>query len=186
MKYRRINFYAGAAAGKSGTAAWLFSQLKSRGIRCAQVKELVEEWAWEGKLPKSFDQVFLFASQLHREDTLLSNGADVVVCDSPLLLSCCYGKMFLTPGWEEMVNIARLFEEQFPAIHIMLRRGKWEIDPAGRFVSSEGVHADAAANDRVVEEFVCGNLGNRQLYTIDTVDREECLKLVLEKLGISA
>jgi len=185
MQYRRVNFYAGASAGKSGMAAWLFSELKTYSVRCAQIKELVEEWAWTGRQPKSFDQVFLFASQLHREDSKLSNGAEVVISDSPLLLSCSYGMMYNVPGWNNLVEIAAEFEKAFPSIHIMLNRGNWDIDPAGRFVD-DGIHSDPAANDKIIKKFVLDHMDGGILYEVDSEDRMCCLKLVLRELGINA
>lgn len=186
MKYRRINFYAGANAGKSGMAAWLFSMLKTYGVRCGYVKELVEEWAWQGRRPRSFDQVFLLATQLHREDELLYGGCEVVVTDSPLLLSCSYGMMFDVPEWERLVKIACEFERRFPSIHIMLNRGDWGIDPAGRFIEDSGVYSDPAATDEVIKRFVLEHLDGGILYEVDATDREGCLDLVLRELGVNA
>lgn len=183
---RRINFYAGAGAGKSTTAAWIFAQLKALGLQCEQITEYIKTWAYEGKLPKSWDQVFLFANQLRREDVVLSSGTTLVISDSPLLMSCCYGMMTASPAWRSLVNIAHEFEKQYPSVNIMLKRGDWVVDPNGRYLEDEGVHSDMGANDDRIRRFVLDHLDGIPLYEVDARDWNGCMEIVLKGICFSA
>lgn len=53
---------------------------------------MAREWAYQNRPIQSLDQIYLFASQMHKEDTLLSrNKVDVIISDSPVYLNAFYG-----------------------------------------------------------------------------------------------
>ena len=108
----RINLFGGAGCGKSVTAARIFVELKIKGHDIEYCTEYIKTWAYEKKVPKSFDQHYIFSKQMHAEDVLLSNGVKHIVTDSPLLMQLCYversGKNF-----DHLLSAAKEFEEKY-------------------------------------------------------------------------
>lgn len=140
---RRINFYAGPGCGKSTTACDVFAKLKNKviheklDIQIELVQEYVKSWAWEGIKPKGFDQFYICAQQMRREEIPLRNGVDIIVTDSPLLMQCAYARKYLSPYWEHLVGIAEEFEKQYKSLHVFLERGDRPYVPKGRYETLE-------------------------------------------------
>ena len=86
-----INLYGAPGAGKSTGAAYLFSQLKLAGINAELVTEFAKDKAWEESKAVFENQVYLFGKQYFRMSRV-DVKVDVVVTDSPLLLSSYYNK----------------------------------------------------------------------------------------------
>ena len=85
-----LNFYGGAAIGKSTIAADIFSKLKRRGYKTELVGEYAK-WLWyQNATDIVRDQLYLFAEQVHRLKTLQAYGVEYEVCDSPLPLNIIY------------------------------------------------------------------------------------------------
>lgn len=121
-----INLFAGPGSGKSTTCAGLFSKLKLAGINCEMVLEYAKELVWENNLETLDDQIYIFAQQLHRINRL-KNKVDVIITDSPLLLSIIYGK-------SNSYYFRKLIKEQFDQftnINYFVRRNAI-FNPKGR------------------------------------------------------
>jgi len=144
---KRINFYAGPSAGKSTIAANVFCELKKLGHNVEYVSEFIKGWAYEGRVPKSFQQLYVFAKQLNREDTLFPH-VDTIVTDSPLLMNIVYSKKFGFEGWSLLKDLALLYEKQFPGLHIFLDRGDLLYKTEGRYQD----YAGAKEMDRLIED----------------------------------
>ena len=87
-----INFYGGAAIGKSTIAADMYSKLKRMGYRTELVGEFAK-WLWYQKATDIVeDQLYLFAEQAHRTRTLEKYNVDFAICDSPLPLNIIYNR----------------------------------------------------------------------------------------------
>lgn len=84
-----INLWAGPGAGKSTTAAEVFARLKKAGYIVELVREYVKDWAWQGRTPGPWDDVYLTAKQLQAE-SILYGKVDYIVTDSPVGLGCAY------------------------------------------------------------------------------------------------
>jgi hypothetical protein len=84
-----VNLFAGPGAGKSTTAAAVFSELKQQHINCELVSEFAKAKVWEKSTDVLKDQIFVFGQQFHKQ-FVLEGQVDVLITDSPLLLSSIY------------------------------------------------------------------------------------------------
>lgn len=129
----RINLWAGAGAGKSTVASGLYYHLKCKNYNIELVGEYIKQWAYEKKVPSSYDQLYIFSKQLHAEDLLLKSGVQHLVTDSPVPMQLFYAKKFGFPAIDGLLDIARTFEKQFPSINIFLDRTGVPYQTHGRF-----------------------------------------------------
>ena len=84
-----INLFAGPGAGKSLLAARIFSDLKLNGINAELVTEYAKRKVWEKSFRTLENQIYMFGKQQHSM-WICSNQVDVIVTDSPLLLTMAY------------------------------------------------------------------------------------------------
>lgn len=130
---RRINLYGGPSSGKSTLAAGLFHSMKNDGYNVELVRECVKDWAYLGRMPQSYDQVYLTATQLHLEDTLLSRSVDLIITDSPIWLGYIYGRKYDLAGHEYLPPLIRDFDEKFSSVNFFVDRGDRAYQQSGRF-----------------------------------------------------
>lgn len=149
----RICLHGGPGTGKSSLAAWLVGELKFQAISVELVDEYVKAWAWQ-KIPvQGFDQLYLFAKQLRREEILLRNGQSIVT-DSPLLVILAYSMKYLPELVEPLRQIARQFEAKYPSLNFYLARSEaLAYNPDGRYeVPAELAEADKRILDVLIQE----------------------------------
>jgi len=71
-----------------------------------------------GRKTKSYDQLYVFAKQLHAEDFLFQHGVDLIVTDSPLLMQICYARDYDFPACDQLMAIGRKFEIDYPSLNV--------------------------------------------------------------------
>lgn len=126
-----VNLFAGPGSGKSTTCAGVFSNLKLSGINCEMALEYAKDKVWENSLKVLEDQIYVFGKQLHRM-WRLKDQVDVIITDSPLLLSILYDS-------SRNINLKNLVLDQFNSynnINYFIKRGK-DYNPKGRTQTEE-------------------------------------------------
>ena len=103
-------------------AAGLFHRLKTDGASCELVREYAKDVVWEGRdylLADPAYQIYVFAKQLKRLYDVKGK-VDIVLTDSPLLLSAVYGSG-LSKAFTQLV-----LDEvgKFDNLNVILRRVK--------------------------------------------------------------
>jgi len=171
----RINFLAGPGAGKSTTAAWLFSELKYRNVSVELVTEYVKSWATQKRSVNSFDQIYLFGKQMQYEFRFLNSGVKNIVTDSPLILSAVYADYYypeLNLG-SPLLQLMKSYDASHPSVNIFLRRNDKKYIQEGRYQTYE----QAKHVDELVQQYINQHLTN--IHFVDYNDRDSILKLVL-------
>lgn len=93
MKTVVINLFGQPSAGKSVVRAKLFAKLKVRGFETEEVIEVAKDYVWEERHFALSCQPYLWAKSLRNLERVYGK-VQVVVSDSPLLLSYFYGKKY--------------------------------------------------------------------------------------------
>lgn len=86
-----VNLMGAPCAGKSTLAALVFSKLKMENINCEIVTEFAKDLVWNDSLDSLNNQLYVFTEQFYRV-WRLRNKVDVVITDSPMILSIYYNR----------------------------------------------------------------------------------------------
>lgn len=128
-----INLFGAPGAGKSTGAAYIFSQLKMRGINAELVTEFAKDKVWEGSKAVFENQAYIFGKQYFRISRC-ADQVDVIVTDSPLLLSILYNNDEDLGGTFDAV--VRRVAKKYNSKNYYLKRVK-DYNPSGRFQTEE-------------------------------------------------
>lgn len=97
-----VNLFSGPGGGKTTMMSGIFTELNYRYINCEMSPEYAKEKVWSNSLNVLEDQLYVFAHQQHRL-WRLNGKVDVIITDSPLLLSIIYGDR-MKPSFKELVK----------------------------------------------------------------------------------
>ena len=86
-----VNLLGAPCAGKSTLAALVFSKLKMENINCEIVTEFAKDLVWNDALNSLNNQLYVFSEQFYRI-WRLKNKVDVIITDSPMILSIFYNR----------------------------------------------------------------------------------------------
>lgn len=129
-----VNLTGAPGAGKSTGAAYVFSQLKMKGINCELVTEYAKDKVWEEDITALSNQAYVFGHQLFRL-TKLEGKVDVVITDSPILLSIIYNSDAKRLGTAFNEVVKNCFES-FDNMNFFIHRVK-PYNPVGRLQTEE-------------------------------------------------
>ncbi len=132
-----VNLFAQPGAGKSTGAAYIFAKLKMAGVNAELITEFAKDKVWEGNKEVFKNQAYLFGKQYYRMSRCRDK-VDVLVTDSPLLLSILYNsdETLGEPFNEVVANVFKSFNN----INCFLHRVK-PYNPKGRHQSEEEANA---------------------------------------------
>ncbi len=128
-----INLFGVPGAGKSTAAAYIFSRLKMMDINAELITEFAKDKVWEESKEVFNNQAYIFGKQYFRISRCAEK-VDVVVTDSPLLLSIFYNNSELL-GKEFDKLVIKVFKS-FESLNYLLDRDK-PYNPKGRFQTEE-------------------------------------------------
>lgn len=141
-----LNLFGGPDAGKSTFMAAVFAELKFRGRVCEMAPEWIKANVWEGREYVLGNQIYVFGKQYHTLERL-RNKVDIIVTDSPLLLSLVYGKPH-PEGWRPTVYHAF---DSFDNVNVFLNRAR-PYSPHGRMQSeAEAIEKDNEIKRELLE-----------------------------------
>lgn len=129
-----VNMCGAPGAGKSTGAAYVFSKLKMAGVNVELVTEFAKDKVWEESHAVFENQLYMLAKQYFRM-TRCENKVDVIVTDSPLLLSLIYNTNKERLGIEFEQLTVRLFN-YYDNMNYFIKRNK-PYNPIGRFQTEE-------------------------------------------------
>ena len=127
-----VNLLGGPGSSKSTSAALLFSILKRKDINAELVTEFAKSAAWENNVKAIENQAYIFGRQCY-EISRCADEVDVIITDSPLLLSIIYNHdKRLTENFN--LSVMDVFNS-YNNLNIFLKRPE-KYNPKGRFHTS--------------------------------------------------
>lgn len=170
-----VNLYGAPGTGKSTGAAYIYSKLKLNEINCELVTEFAKDIVWDENKKAIYNQAYLFGNQYYRISRL-ENEVDVVVTDSPILLSIVYNKdRRLGKEFIDLVKAVSLSYEN--RLDILFKRVK-QYRTVGRLHNEE--QSDKLYNE--IKDLL--DTVNLEYKTVEATQDgyEEVIKMIKEKL----
>lgn len=153
-----INLFAGPGAGKSTTASGVFHDMKLKGYKVELILEYAKDLTYEDRVAALKVQPYIFGKQLMRLMRVYDK-VDFIITDSPLALSCHYGKKWPKSFTKSCLEIFH----QFYNINFFLERIKPYVK-LGRTQSEEGA--------RKIDEEIFWFLKRNRIQFVETVADE--------------
>ena len=169
-----INLYGAPGAGKSTGAAYVFSKLKMNGINAELVTEFAKDKVWEESKEVFKNQAYIFGKQYFRISRC-EDKVDVIVTDSPLLLSIIYNNSKVLG--EDFNKVVRNVSNSYKSLNYFINRVK-EYNPEGRFQTEE--ESNELSED--IRDFLLKNGVDFYEVNGETKGYDEIVKDVLERI----
>lgn len=174
-----VNLYGGPGAGKT-TAAWeLAAELKKQGVVTEYVPEYAKELVWDGRLDLldgSAEHQRAILKEQHRRIERLVGKVEVIVTDSPVLLSVFYRK-----------NRDPALEQEALEAHKSMRSHNIFVMREGRFEQEGRIHNEeqSEALDRWMWDYLRRKDIPIRIYDRQSVSKHaESIRLDFEKQAV--
>lgn len=128
-----VNCFGAPSAGKSTGAAYIFAKLKMLGVNAELATEFAKDKVWEESKEVFNNQVYIFGKQFFKI-TRAEKKVDVIITDSPILLSVFYNKDERLG--EEFNALVRKVFHSYDTMNYLILRDK-PYNPKGRFQTQE-------------------------------------------------
>lgn len=133
-----INLLGAPGAGKTTLASLLFAKLKLKGVVCEMATEFAKEIVWENRLQALRNQLYIFSEQFYRI-WRVKGLVDIVITDSPILLSVYYNNVQLPEYQMPVKSFNKLIldcHNYLPTLNFfVVRNHNYELD--GRLSNAE-------------------------------------------------
>lgn len=167
-----VNLFGAPGAGKSTGAAYVFSRLKMMGINTELVTEFAKDKVWENSTEVLNNQPYVFGEQSLRISRCCDK-VDVVITDSPLLLSILYNEeKRISDSLNRFVfDVFKLYNNK----NYLIYRTK-DFNPIGRLQNkdeSDVIHnniKDLLSNNNIVYECVDGTINGYEKIINDVLN----------------
>jgi len=120
--------FAGPGCGKSTCAAGVFSLLKMHNVNAELITEFAKDLTWEKRQFTIANQYYVWGKQHHKQ-WRVKDQVDVMITDSPILLSQIYG-IDNPPCFDE--TILKAFNEFNNLNFFLIRTKEKKYNTAGR------------------------------------------------------
>jgi hypothetical protein len=157
-------------------AARLFGELKAKGYDVEQVSEYIKKWAYEGRKPHSFDQLYAFSKQLRNEETLL-RCVPLIITDSPLIVNVAYTIYYKCPYYKELLSLVNHFEEEYHSLNLFIDRTVGYIEK-GRYQNYD----QALELDKLLWDVATDNL-SQPIFKVDVTNFSSLVEFVEDKIA---
>lgn len=128
-----VNLFGVPSAGKSTGAAYIFSQLKMKGINVELVTEFAKDKVWENNEEVFKNQAYIFGKQSFKMSRC-KDKVDVMITDSPLPLSIFYNQDEIL-GESFNQTVMNVFNSYQNLNYLLLRTKPY--NPIGRLQTEE-------------------------------------------------
>ena len=128
-----INLFGVPGAGKSTGAAYIFSQLKMKGVNAELITEFAKDKVWENNEEVFKNQAYLFGKQSYKMSRCRDK-VECIVTDSPLPLSIFYNDDEVL-GEDFNKTVMNIFNSYNNLNYLLLRTKPY--NPIGRHQSEE-------------------------------------------------
>jgi hypothetical protein len=164
-----INLFGVPGAGKSTGAAYIFSQLKMKGINAELITEFAKDKVWENNEEVFKNQAYLFGKQSYKMSRCRYK-VECIVTDSPLPLSIFYNNDEVL-GEDFNKTVMNVFNS-YNNLNYLLTRTK-PYNPIGRHQSEE-------ESDKLKEPMV-SLLNDRNITYTETTGDIEGYKQIIDE-----
>ena len=171
-----INLFGAPSAGKSTGAAYIFSRLKANGVNAELVTEFAKDKVWEESKEVFRNQAYIFGKQFFKISRC-QDKVDVVVTDSPLLLSVFYDNNAVLG--EEFATLVNKVFHSYDALNYLLLRDK-PYNPAGRFQTESESDGMVESMRQLLKEFSVNYIERRGNF----VEYDRIVSEVIERLSM--
>jgi len=174
---RRINLYGGPCSGKSTLASYIFAKLKMQNRSVELISEYIKFWTYIPRTPKGYDSFYCQSKHVHKEDTVLRSGTDLIVSDSPILLAYFYAYYYDSPAQDAMLSIHREFEKEYPSINIVLEREDKFYEQHGRYENLE----QSKEIDNVLKNVVIKHTNDFEFFSC--LDQDKIFDYIISRIN---